>query len=115
MLQEFCRRIGVHANDEEIRDLITTLEALPRGHPLETLLREAPDFRDEAALADALLHPQDRAYSVPQLFDLIEKAGLTFGRWLKQAPYTSSLWSRSKAPAGFPAGAAFPRRAVRCR
>ena len=27
-------------------------------------------------------------YSVPQLFDLIEKAGLTFGRWLKQAPYS---------------------------
>ena len=74
---------------EEIRDLIAALKALPRGHPLETLLREAPDFREEAALADALLHPQDRAYSVPQLFDLIEKAGLTFGRWLKQAPYTA--------------------------
>ena len=88
MLQEFCRRIGVHANDEEIRDLIAALKALPLGHPLENLLREAPDFRDEASLADALLHPQDRAYSVPQLFDFIEKAGLTFGRWLKQAPYT---------------------------
>jgi len=71
-----------------IRDLVATLKALPPGHPLETLLREAPDFRQEAALADALLHPQDRAYSVPQLFDFIAKAGLTFGRWLKQAPYT---------------------------
>ncbi len=88
MLQEFCRRIGVHANDQEIRDLIAALKALPRGHPLENLLRDAPDLRDEAALADALLNPQDRAYSVPQLFDFIEKAGLTFGRWLKQAPYT---------------------------
>ena len=115
MLQEFCRRIGVHANDEGIRDLITALKALPRGHPLETLLREAPDFREEAALADALLHPQDRAYSVPQLFDFIEKAGLTFGRWVKQAPYTASLRSRSDDPAGFPAGTSFPRRAVCCR
>ena len=35
------------------------------------VLREAPDFQQEAALADALLHPQDRAYSVPQLFDFI--------------------------------------------
>ena len=61
MLQEFCRRIGIHANDEEIRDLIAALTALPPGHPLENLLREAPDFRQEAALADALLHPQDRA------------------------------------------------------
>src|SRR5215475_8492402 len=88
MLQEFCRRIGIHTNDEEIRDLIAALTALPPGHPLENLLREAPDFRQEAALADALLNPQDRSYSVPQLFDFIEKAGLTFGRWLKQAPYT---------------------------
>jgi hypothetical protein len=88
----------VHADDEGIRDLITALGALPRGHPLETLLREVPDFRDEAALADALLHPQDRAYSVPQLFDLIEKAGLTFGRWLKQAPYTPQCGVVPKIP-----------------
>jgi len=88
MLQEFCRRIGIRASDEGIRDLIAVLKALPPRHPLENLLRDAPDFRDEAALADALLHPQDRAYSVPQLFDFIEKAGLTFGRWLKQAPYS---------------------------
>jgi SAM-dependent methyltransferase len=88
MLQEFCRRLGIHAADEEIRDLVAALRTLPPGHPLENLLRQAPDFRHEAALADALLHPQDRAYSVPQLFDWIRRAGLTFGRWVKQAPYT---------------------------
>jgi SAM-dependent methyltransferase len=98
MLQEFCRRIGIHANDEEIRDLIAALTALPPGHPLENLLREAPDFRQEAALADALLNPQDRAYSVPQLFDFIKKAGLTFGRWLKQAPYTPHCGVVAKIP-----------------
>jgi SAM-dependent methyltransferase len=87
MLQEFCRRIGIHAVDAEIQDLIAALRALPPGHPLENLLREAPDFRQEAALADALLHPQDRAYSVPQLFDFIHGGGLIFGRWVKQAPY----------------------------
>ena len=42
MLQEFCRRIGISANDEEIRDLIEALKALPPGHPLQNLLREAP-------------------------------------------------------------------------
>ena len=88
MLQEFCRRVGIRATDEGIADLISALSVLPPGHPLETLLREAPDFKQEAALADALLHPQDRAYSVPQLFDFIERAGLIFGRWIKQAPYS---------------------------
>jgi SAM-dependent methyltransferase len=98
MLQEFRRRIGIHADEEEIRDLVAALTALPPGHPLENLLRETPDFRQEAALADALLNPQDRAYSVPQLFDFIEKAGLTFGRWLKQAPYSPHCGVVAKIP-----------------
>ena len=89
MLQEFCRRLGIRATNEGIGNLITVLRALPPGHPLETVLREAPDFQQEAALADALLHPQDRAYSVPQLFDFIQRGGLTFGRWVKQAPYSA--------------------------
>jgi SAM-dependent methyltransferase len=98
MLQEFCKRIGIHAADQEIRDLIVALKALPAGHPLETLLREAPDFRQEAELADALLHPQDRAYSVPQLFDFIENTGLAFGRWVKQAPYSSTCGAVAQIP-----------------
>jgi SAM-dependent methyltransferase len=98
MLQEFCRRIGIRAGDEEVRDLVAALKALPPGHPLENLLREAPDFRYEAALADALLHPQDRAYSVPQLFDFIQRGGLTFGRWLRQSPYTPQCGVLAKIP-----------------
>ena len=98
MLQDFCKRIGIHASDEGIRDLIVALGALPPGHPLEHLLREAPDFRQEAAIADALLHPQDRAYSVPQLFEFIERGGLTFGRWTKQAPYSPRCGLLARIP-----------------
>jgi SAM-dependent methyltransferase len=88
MLQDFCKRIGVRATQDDIRDLIKALKALPPGHPLESLLREAPDFRNEAALADALLNPCDRAYSVPQLFEFLDASGLRFGRWIRQAPYS---------------------------
>ena len=98
MLQDFCRRIGIQASDDAIRDLIVALGALPKGHPLEHLLREVPDFRQEAALADALLHPQDRAYSVPQLFDFIERGGLTFGRWVKQAAYSPRCGVMAQIP-----------------
>ena len=98
MLQEFCRRIGIQASDDEIRDLAVALGALPAGHPLARLLREAPDFRQEAALADALLHPQDRAYSVPQLLDFIAGAGLTFSRWIRQAPYSPHCGVMARLP-----------------
>jgi 2-polyprenyl-3-methyl-5-hydroxy-6-metoxy-1,4-benzoquinol methylase len=98
MLQDFCRRTGIQATDEGIQELNDALSWLPAGHPLENLLREAPDFRHGAALADALLHPQDRAYSVPQLFQFLEKAGLIFGRWLRQAPYSVHCGVMAKVP-----------------
>jgi len=88
MLQEFCRRLCIPATDAGIRDVLAALRKLPQGHPLERLLQAAPDFRDEAALADALLHPQDRAYSISQLFDFLEDGGLRFSRWVRQAPYS---------------------------
>jgi SAM-dependent methyltransferase len=98
MLQDFCRRLGIEATEDGIRELVTTLGALPSGHPLATLLREAPDFRNEAALADALLHPQDRAYSVPELFGFLERCGLRFGRWVKQAPYSPQCGLMARLP-----------------
>jgi len=88
LLQDFCRRIGVPATEAGIADLMIAMKSLPPGHPLEHLLRQAPDFKHVAAVADALLNPQDRAYSVPQLFEFLAQGGLRFGRWLSQAPYS---------------------------
>ena len=87
MLQDYCRRLGVGTTDSEISDLAATLKALPPDHPLAPLLRNSPDFADKAGLADALLHPNDRSYSVPQLMDFLDRTGLAFGRWIRQAPY----------------------------
>ena len=98
MLQEFCRRIGFRAPEGDIGELLAALKALPEGHPMARLLREAPDFRSEAGLADALLHPQDRAYSVPQLFEFLNANGLRFGRWLRQAPYSLEAGLMSRIP-----------------
>ena len=98
LLQEFCRRVGVAATDEGIRDLVIALRSLPPGHPLEGLLRQAPDFRHATALADALLNPRDRAYSVPQLFDFLAQGGFSFGRWLWQAPYRPQCGALTHIP-----------------
>ena len=97
MLQEYCRRLGVRPTPEEIRELAASLSALPRNHPLVPL-RDAADFQTEAALADALLHPQDRAYSVPQLFSFLADSGLRFGRWVRQAPYLPQCGAIARVP-----------------
>ncbi len=98
MMQEFCRLLSIQADDTSIRKLMKAISGLPPGHPLETLIRNAPDFQHEAALADALLNPRDRAYSVPQLFDFIKKAGMKFGRWIKQAQYSCHCGILSQLP-----------------
>jgi SAM-dependent methyltransferase len=98
MMQEYCRRLGMDATDADIQSLVGTLKHLPAAHPLHTLLREAPDFRNPAALADALLNPQDRAYSVPQLFELIRAAGLAFSRFTRQAPYSTRCGALTQLP-----------------
>jgi hypothetical protein len=87
MLQDYCRRLDIGGTTTEIRDLAASLKALPPDHPIASLLRNSPDFANKAGLADALLHPQDRAYSVSQLLDFLDGAGLAFGRWVRQAPY----------------------------
>jgi hypothetical protein len=51
--------------------LIGTLSA---DHPSAGVARQATDFRRPDALADALLHPQDRAYTVPQLYAWLDGA-----------------------------------------
>lgn len=98
MLQDYCRRLGIGHTDPDIQELAQTLAALPPHHPLARLLGESPDFYTKAGLADALLHPQDRAYTVPQLFDFFEDCGLRFGRWVRQAPYLPRCGSLAETP-----------------
>ena len=98
MLQAYCRLLGVRALDDELDDLGATLDQLPQRHPLAHLLHQAKDFRSPAALADALLHPQDRAYTVPQLYAWLERCGLSFGRWFLQAPYLAQCGMVARTP-----------------
>jgi hypothetical protein len=34
-----------------------------------------------------LLNPRDRAFTVPEIHDWLQRCGLEFGRWYEQAPY----------------------------
>lgn len=87
MLQEYCRRLGIGTSRQDVDELVAALEALSPRHPLTALLRSSRDANDPDALADALLNPRDRSYTVPELFDLIDGSGLALARWHRQAPY----------------------------
>jgi len=98
LLQDYCRSLGIGTSVQEINDLATVVEALPPQHPLVTLLRNSRDALNTDALADALLNPRDRAYSVPQLFDFLGRNSLTLGRWYRQAPYLPQCGSIAATP-----------------
>jgi SAM-dependent methyltransferase len=87
MLQEYCQRLGIGTSEQEINDLTSVLQGLPPHHPLLSTLRGSRDSLRADALVDALLNPRDRAYSVPQLLDFIERNDLRLGRWYWQAAY----------------------------
>jgi SAM-dependent methyltransferase len=98
MMQEYCRLLGLGASEEELQNLSTTIGVLSPDHPIAGVARRTKDFRHPDALADALLHPQDHAYTVPQLYSWLERCGLLFGRWYEQAPYLPQCGAIAKMP-----------------
>jgi SAM-dependent methyltransferase len=98
MMQDYCRLLGIGVGDEDLRDLGQTVQALPIDHPIAAVVKRAKDFAQPNALADALLNPQDRAYSVPQIYDWLELCGLKFGRWHEQAAYLPQGGAIEDAP-----------------
>ncbi len=98
MLQEYCRRLGIGTSKQEINDLTAVLKLLPQHHPLLSMLRGSRDSLDADALTDALLNPRDRTYSVPELFDFIERNDLMLGRWYWQAAYSPQCGSIATTP-----------------
>lgn len=87
MIKEYCGLLGVEPSDSDLQELGAVLAVLPSEHPLTGLMRKATDFNHPDAMADALLHPIDRAYTVPEVYEWLKRCGFTFGRWLEQAPY----------------------------
>jgi SAM-dependent methyltransferase len=100
MIQDYCRRLGIGTSKQEIGELISVLKMLPQHHPLLATQGGLREFASGDALADALLNPRDRSYSVPQLFDFIERNDLQLARWYWQAPYLPQCGSIAQTPHG---------------
>jgi SAM-dependent methyltransferase len=97
MIQEYCRLLGIGTSERDLRELGGALGSLPPDHPIAEVLRRAKDFRQPASMADALLHPRDRSYTVPEMYAWLERCGLHFGRWIEQAPYLPQCGSVARS------------------
>jgi hypothetical protein len=98
MMQDYCRLLGITTSERDLDDLSATLGCLPQDHPLAALMHKVKDFRSPDALADTMLHPQDRAYTVPEVHDWLDRCGMSFGRWFEQAPYLPQCGTVAKTP-----------------
>ena len=98
MFQEFDRRLGIGTSQEEMSELISALKVLPKFHPLLEAQQGSREFPNHPMLADALLNPRDRAYSVPQLFDYVERHDLRLTRFYWQAAYLPQCGSIATTP-----------------
>jgi SAM-dependent methyltransferase len=98
MMQEYCRLLEIKASAADLNSLGDALKTLPADHPISGLLSRSKDFRRPEAIADALLHPQDRAYTVPEIYAWLDQCGMSFGRWIEQAPYLAQCGILAGSP-----------------
>ena len=91
LVQDILRRLGAGPNAEGVRIARDLLKFVPSYHHLISTNGKLPNDLTEdvgdAGLVDMLLHPQDRAYSVPEIMEFIEAAGLIFFGWNDNALY----------------------------
>lgn len=98
IIQDYCRRLGLEPSSEEVKNLNAMIERLPQHHPLLLTLRGDRKPMDPYTVTDALLNPRERAYSVPELLDFLQRNDMTLGRWYWQAAYLPQCGSFSESP-----------------
>lgn len=103
-------RHGVYVVQEALRRLVGDLDlasqvtvarqligGLPPGHPFDAKAFADHEWAGDAGLVDLLLHVQDRAFSVPQLYDLLDQSGLRLERFLSPRVYRPENYTGNDA------------------
>ena len=100
MLQDAFRRMGIEQTPDGVAQVRQILSELPSRHYAQDYIRAAAELNNDSALVDTFLHPQDRAYTVPQVMELVEGAGLGFQTWIDNYPYwRNGAWGPDTAVA----------------
>ncbi|GHT86033.1 hypothetical protein AGMMS49543_18460 [Betaproteobacteria bacterium] len=90
MLQDAWRRLGLQQNAEDIELIKTVTPRLPARHAVHAYVRSATDLGNDSGLVDTFLHPQDRAYTVPEVLAFARDNGLHFWDWNDRLDFSLS-------------------------
>ena len=87
-VQDILRRLGAGPDADGLGMARELLKFVPPHHYLYEPNGKLPiDLAQDAGIVDMLLHPQDRAYSVPEIMEFVAGAGLIFFGWNDNADY----------------------------
>lgn len=87
MIQDVCRRLGLGQHGQGVAAVRQILAALPANHAVKDYIARTPELAHDEAVVDTFLHPQDRAYTVPQLLAWLEDNGMAFQAWSQNLLY----------------------------
>jgi len=88
LVQDILRRLGAGPDAEGLGMARELLKFVPQHHYLFEPNGKLPiDLAQDAGIVDMLLHPQDRAYSVPEIMAFVAAAELIFFGWNDNADY----------------------------
>ena len=80
-MQDAFRRLGLGQTAADIAIVREVLDGLPSTHLVRPFLARTPQLQHDTELVDIFLHPQDVAYSVPELIAWLEANGLALQGW----------------------------------
>jgi SAM-dependent methyltransferase len=103
LLQDLLRRlVGDRDLAEQAAFARKLVRRLPVTHPLKPDEWLDLQWTDDAGLVDLLLHVRDRSYTVPEVYGLVEQAGLRLERFYKPLTYNpKSYFLEEDLSAGF--------------
>lgn len=98
MLQQAFRLAGVKQDADGVKLVKDIVANLPSWHHANSYIAGAPDLQYDAGIIDTFLHPQDRAFTVPQVLAFAADNGLQFQSWLDNLNYSVE----AAFPVGYP-------------
>jgi len=87
MVQDALRRLRVPQTADGVAFARRLVEQLPARHAVRSYVDAAAELKHDSAFVDTFLHPQDRAYTVPQVLEFLDRNGLAFSGWVDNALY----------------------------